>query len=88
MRFIEILQRCKGHLVVINNNEERTVLEVDEDFIVLRGGNPQMQLTEFIPVSHITRIIRADYATGDSSISIDTVMAGGDMKRGAADGTF
>ena len=53
MRFIEILQRCKGHRVVINNNEERTVLEVDEDFIVLRGGNPQMQLTEFVPVSTV-----------------------------------
>lgn len=82
MNFIEILKRCKGQTVVINNGEERTLIEVEEDFIILQGGNPQMRLTEFMPVSNIVKVIRADYATGATSISLDLLLSGGDQKRG------
>lgn len=83
MRFIDILKRSKGETVVINNHEERQLLEIEEDFIVLRGGNPQMQLTEFIPVSAIVRVIRAEYAGGQSSLSIDIFTSGGEQRRSA-----
>jgi hypothetical protein len=81
MTFAEILQRCKGETVVINNNEERVILDVSEDFLVLQGGNPQMRLTEFVPFTQIVRVIRADYATGGTSISLDLGMSGGDQRR-------
>ena len=84
MQFREILQKCKGETVVINNRDERTLLEVDEDFMVIQGGNPQMRLTEFVPFSAITRVIRADYATGSSSLSIDIAVSGGDHNRAGA----
>lgn len=80
--FTEILQRCKGENVVINNNEERLVIDVGDDFVVLQGGNPQMRLTEFVPFTHIVKLIRADYATGQSSISLDILITGGDQRRG------
>jgi hypothetical protein len=85
MQFIEILQKCIGQTVVINNNEERLVIEVGADFVVLQGGNPQMRITEFIPLAHITRVIRADYtATGDSSTSLDLSYSAGDARRSGA----
>src|SRR4051812_42119959 len=85
MRFEEILKRCKGQVVVINNSEERTVLDVDEDLLILQGGNPQMRLTEFVPMSHVIRVIRAEYATGDSSLSLDLTQSAGDLRRSSAD---
>lgn len=88
MRFHEILQRCKGQMVVINNNEERTVVEVDEDFVVLQGGNPQMRITEFVPIHQITKLIRADYATGHSSTAFDLVLSAADIAKGRADSNF
>jgi hypothetical protein len=88
MRFHDVLKACKGQLVVINNNEERTVMDVDEDFVVLRGGNPQMQITEFLPLSHIIKVIRADYATGDSSTSLEVTLSGGDIRKGGGGGHF
>jgi len=81
MQFLEILQRCKGQTVVINNGEERLLAGIDEDFLVLQGGNPQMKITEFVPVSQITKVIRADYAAGHSSISIDLMLSAGDSRR-------
>lgn len=81
MRFLEILERCKGQTVVINNGEERTLLDVEEDFVILQGGNPQMRLTEFIPMNQLVKIIKADYSTGTSSISLDLNVSGGDQKR-------
>ena len=84
MTFAEILQRCKGETVVINNNEERVILDVSEDFLVLQGGNPQMRLTEFVPFAQIVRVIRADYATGGTSISLELGTSGGDQRRSAA----
>jgi hypothetical protein len=81
MRLFEILERCKGQKVVINNGEERVLAGVDEDFIVLQGGNPQMKITEFVPIGQITKVIRADYAAGHSSISLDLVLSAGDQKR-------
>jgi hypothetical protein len=85
MRFHEVLSKCKGETVVINSGEERTLLEIGDDFIVLQGGNPQMRLTEFVPLAHITRVIRADYtASGDSSLSIDLTLSAGDQRRSGA----
>jgi hypothetical protein len=84
MRFLDILQRCKGETIVLNNNDERVLLDIADDFIVLQGGNPQMKLTEFVPVSQIVRVIRADYATGGSSVSIDLTNSGGDARRSGA----
>jgi hypothetical protein len=81
MDFVEILRRSVGETVVINNNEERMLLSVEGDFIVLQGGNPQMKLTEFVPLTHIVKVIRADYSTGHSSISIDVLVSGGDQRR-------
>jgi hypothetical protein len=83
MRFMQVLQRCKGQTVVINNGEERLLVDVDEDFLVLQGGNPQMRLTEFVPMAHVIKVIRADYAAGQSSISLDLVVSGGDQRRSA-----
>ncbi|MCC2667950.1 MAG: hypothetical protein K0Q72_421, partial [Armatimonadetes bacterium] len=41
--------------------------------------------TEFIPLAHITRVIRADYtATGDSSTSLDLSYSAGDARRSGA----
>ncbi len=82
VQFTEILKRCKGQTVVINNDQERELMDVEDDFLILQGGNPQMRLTEFIPVAAIIKVIRADYATGASSISIDLLLSGGDQKRG------
>ena len=83
MKYGDILKRCKGRTVVINNGEERTLLDVEEDFIILQGGNPQMRLTEFVPVAHIVKVMRADYtSTGESSISLDLTISGADQKRG------
>jgi hypothetical protein len=85
MQFLEVLKRSINETVVINNNEERTLLSVEDDFIVVQGGNPQMKLTEFIPLVQIVKVIRADYpSTGTSSISIDLNISGGDQKRGGA----
>jgi hypothetical protein len=82
---VEILKRSLGETVVINNNEERTLLAVEDDFIVVQGGNPQMKLTDFIPLTQIVKVIRADYPpTGTSSVSIDLSISGGDQKRGGA----
>jgi hypothetical protein len=81
MNFLDVLKRCKGQTVIINNSEERVLLEVDEDFLVLQGGNPQMRLTEFVPVGHVVKVIRADYATGDSSTSLDLTGTTGDQRR-------
>lgn len=82
MDFREILTKVKGQTVVINNGEERELIDVGSDFIVLQGGNPQMKITEFIQFSHITRVIRADYtATGDSSVNLDLSLSAGDQRR-------
>lgn len=82
MEFREILTKCKGQTVVINNGEERELIDVGSDFIVLQGGNPQMRITEFVQFAHITRIIRADYtATGDSSVNLDLSLSAGDQRR-------
>ncbi len=81
MEFVEILKRCIGQTVVINNDQERTVVQVEDDFVILQGGNPQMRLTEFLPVRHIIKVIRADYTTGDSSTSLDLTLSGGDQRR-------
>jgi hypothetical protein len=82
MQFHDILSKCKGEMIVINSGEERTLIDVGADFIVLQGGNPQMKITEFVPFTHITRVVRADYtATGDSSISMDLTYSAGDQRR-------
>lgn len=82
MDFSEILTKCKGQTVVINNGEERELIDVGSDFIVLQGGNPQMKITEFVQFTHITRVIRADYtATGSSSINLDLSLSAGDQRR-------
>lgn len=85
MLFVEILRRCKGQTVVLNNNDERVVVDVDEDFVVLQGGNPQLRITEFVPIAHVVRLIRSDYATGVSSTFLDLAYTGGDQRRIAAD---
>jgi hypothetical protein len=84
MVFKEILKHCIDKTVIINNREERTLVAVEEDFIILQGGNPQMKLTECVPLAHIVKVIRADYSTGDSSTSIDLPVTGGDASRSAA----
>ena len=81
MNFSEILKRSVGETVVINNNEERTLLAVEEDFVVLQGGNPQMKITEFVPLAQVVKVIRADYATGGNSVSVDLNISGGDQQR-------
>lgn len=82
MQFHDILNNCKGQNIVINSGEERKLLSVESDFIVLEGGNPQMKITEFVPFAHITRVVRADYtATGDSSMSLDLTYSAGDQRR-------
>jgi hypothetical protein len=77
MQFIEILRRVKGETVLLNNQHERVVLDIADDFLILQGGNPQMRITEFVPFSQILRLTRADYATGGASITLD-IVAGGD----------
>jgi hypothetical protein len=83
MQFIEILRRCKGEDVIINNNEQRLLVDVCDDFLVLQGGNPQMRITEFVPVSMVVKLIRADYAAGQSNLSIDIIASTGDQRRSA-----
>jgi hypothetical protein len=82
MQFGDVLKRCIGQTVVINNHEERELIGVEDDFVILGGGNPQMKITEFVPFAHITKVIRADYATGNNSTSLDLTVSGGDQKRG------
>lgn len=85
MQFLEILKRSVGDTVVINNNEERKLLSVEEDFLVLEGGNSQMKIIDFVPVAQVVKVIRAEYtATNTSSISIDLAVSGGDQRRSAA----
>jgi len=84
MRFVDVLRKSVGETVVINNNEERTLLAVEDDFIVLQGGNPQMKLTDFVPMDKIVKVIRADYSTGSSSVSFDILVSGGDQRRSGA----
>ena len=84
MQFSEILKRSIGEKVVMNSNEERTLLAVEDDFLVLQGGNPQMKITEFVPLGQIVKVIRADYATGMNSVSIDLNVSGGDQRRDSA----
>ena len=81
MDFKSVLEKCKGENVVINNSEERLLLDVGEDFIVLQGGNTQMKLIDFVPISQIVKVIRAEYATGGTSISLDVGYSGGDQRR-------
>jgi hypothetical protein len=82
MQLIDILKKCKGQTVVINNNEERLLLDVEDDFVILQGGNPQMRITEFVPLSQLVKVIKADYATGATSVSLDLNISGGDQRRG------
>ena len=84
MHYKEILKHCLNQTIIVNNRDERTLMSVEEDFIVLQGGNPQMKITEFVPFTHITKIIRAEYSTGDSSLSIDMPVTGGDASRSSA----
>lgn len=84
MHFKEVLAACVGQTVVVNNNEERQLVKIEDDFIVLTGGNPQMKITDFVPFTQIVKVIRADYATGSSSLSIDLLFSGGDAGRSAA----
>ena len=84
MNLAEILKRSIGDTVVINNNEERTLLAVEDDFVVLQGGNSQMKITEFVPLEQVVKVIRADYATGGSSVSVDLNISGGDQQRSGA----
>jgi len=85
MQFPDILKRCVGETVIINNSEERQVLGVEDDFVILQGGNPQMKITEFIHFSQIVKVIRADYAsTGEHSISFDLTTSYGDQRRSSA----
>lgn len=81
MLFVEVMRQCVGQSVLINNNEERTLLRVEDDFLVLQGGNPQLRLTDFIPFAQIVRVTRGEYAGGSSSLSIDVALTGGEMKR-------
>jgi hypothetical protein len=82
VKFIEVLQNCKGNKVLVNNAEDRELVEVEEDFIILSGGNPQMRITEFIQYSQIVRVIRADFtASGDFTLAIDLNYGGGDARR-------
>ena len=82
MNFKEVLNKCVGQTVVINNDQERTLVSVEEDFIVLTGGNTQMKITDFVPLGQILKVIKMDYATGGSAVSIDLLISGGDAKRG------
>ena len=85
MRFREVLEHCKGQQVVINNNEERTLVDVGEDFLVLGGGNPQMRITDFVPMIHVVKVIKADYtATNTTSISLDLSYSAGESRRSGA----
>lgn len=84
MNFKSILEKCKGETVVVNNAEERTLIDVAEDFIVLQGGNTQMKLIDFVPFNAIVKVIRAEYATGAHSISLDLTMSAGDQRRSSA----
>ncbi len=81
MNFKAILEKCKGETVVVNNSEERTLVDVADDFIVLQGGNTQMKIIDFIPFNAIVKVIRAEYATGSHSISLDLTMSAGDQRR-------
>lgn len=84
MNFKAILEKCKGETVVINNSEERTLVDVAEDFLVLQGGNTQMKIIDFVPFTAIIKVIRAEYATGSHSISIDLTNSAGDQRRAGA----
>lgn len=85
MQFIEILKRSIGETVVINNNEERTLVSVEEDFFVIQGGNPQMKIIEFVPLGMVVKVIRAEYtATNTASVSIDLISSAGDARRSGA----
>jgi hypothetical protein len=79
--FVEVLRQCVGQTILLNDNQERTLLRVEEDFLVLQGGNPQLRLTEFIPFAQITRMIRGEYAGGSSSLSLDLAVSASEIKR-------
>jgi hypothetical protein len=81
MQFLEVLKRCQGQRVIVNNTDERELLEVQSDFIVLRGGNPQMRLTEFIPLGQIVSLSRAEYSGGQSSVYLDIHLSAGEEHR-------
>ena len=85
MQFIELLRKSVGETVVINNNEERELVSVEDDFFVIQGGNPQMKIIEFVPLIHVVKVIRAEYtATNTASISIDLTISAGDQRRSGA----
>jgi hypothetical protein len=88
MNFKDVLAKCVGQTVVINNDQERTLVSVEEDFIVLSGGNTQMKITDFVPLLQISKVIKMDYATGGSAVSIDLLVSGGDQKRGGGGSHF
>lgn len=81
MDFKALLEKCKGEKVVLNNGEECELIDVGEDFIVLKSGNTQLQLFNFIPLAQIGRLIRAEFGTGGYSLSIDTSYTTGDSRR-------
>jgi hypothetical protein len=75
-----MLKQCVGQTVLLNSGEERTLLRVEEDFLILQGGNPQMRLTEFVPFAQITRVTRSEFAGGNSSMAVNLVLSGSEMK--------
>lgn len=77
-RFRDLLQRCAGEQVFINGNLSRSVVAVEEDFLILEGGNPQMRVTEFVPLHQIVRLIRMEYAGGETSFAFDIISCGSD----------
>lgn len=81
MRFQELVRRCCGHTVVINNNEERLLLEVHDDFLVLQGGNSQVKILEFVPLAQVVKLTRMEYAAGHASVSLDVILSAGDQAR-------
>jgi len=78
-QFKDLLARCRGQRLVINGRDERTLKSVDQDFVVLQGGNPQMVVTEYIPLGQVVRLTRMEYAGGEESFSLDVAVSGVDV---------
>ncbi|MFN3653383.1 MAG: hypothetical protein ACK47B_27710 [Armatimonadota bacterium] len=80
MRFIEVVQKCKGERVIVNGADERLLVDVDEDFLVLQGGNQQVRIMEFVSVAHVVRLTRLESNAG-STIGLDIAVSVTDQQR-------
>lgn len=81
MLLADILRRCIGETFTVNGKDERKLISVEEDFVVLQGGNPQLRLTDFVPLDRISRVTRLDYTGGEHAMALEIVQSGADRQR-------